>query len=102
MPPGLLALVSLLNDFSDGMIHGVRCRVAFDSCTLGKVFIRLYSILPVLGVAIVGAGCVSPLLTSNFISTRRFCARPLREVFSATGCDSPNPYGVTMRRSGML
>src|SRR5262252_1475381 len=50
---------------------------------------------------IVGAGWVRPLLTRTFTSTRRFSALPERVLLSAIGFDSPKPYGVTMRRSGI-
>jgi hypothetical protein len=33
MPPALLALLCFLNNFSDGMIHGIRCDAAFNGCT---------------------------------------------------------------------
>src|SRR4030095_6669646 len=57
---------------------------------------------PLPGRFIVGAGAVSPLFTSIFTSTRRFSARPERVLLSATGSSSPKPYGVTIRRSGIL
>jgi hypothetical protein len=57
---------------------------------------------PSLGLFMVGAGWVRPLLTRIFTSTRRFSARPVLVLLSATGSNSPKPYGVTMRRSGIL
>ena len=47
-----------------------------------------------------GACCIRPLLTTASLDPAILSATS-RDVFSATGCDSPYPYGVTMRRNGI-